>query len=566
MEIVNNLEQSVHDIQSFFKKNDIPFLPVRKKGKKYLIDFTLNVKSYVSKSLMADTFHFELELKKSRKSLQFSIYTKEGSQMPYHPHFQILDKLSFSTLLTKQAIWIDYLNEQGDIVSFVKRVILSLQWNKGYINLETSKIGNKEAEQWFLKEDYKKTDKFPTDIFLKKPIKVNSTPNPVNKEPIAQSKTHYKKFAVEDSPSNKKKFTINDQTVYNLETKPISDFNFEIDEKLNSVIHSNSKTRLFISVKAKKQIWEHIKWSNLQTPSNKNEQGGILLGQVYFDSSNSIQFGVVEQVVYGESARGNSVYLEMNHETWSQMLNDADVIIDNEKDSNIQVIGWYHTHPNNLDVFMSGTDMNTQQRFFNQSWHYAIVLNPHKQIWKAFFGIEARDCQGFILKDKESNNYTEELYKPSKEEKYFPKKKDLIILLLIIALVSTIAFVFFQNRKTLINEQKMKNEKKIVKSIDKSIFLFSSTGDTIDISKSLQFKLSNKSNFDNQLFVKKADVSYNIDSTKIGILSQLYLKDSIYSEFGNLRDTLSLSSKEILIDSLGWIGFNFKGLIQSKDE
>lgn len=422
METVNNSEQSVKDIQSFFKKNDVPFLPSRKNGNKYLINFTLNVKSYVSKSSIADTFHFELEIKKSNK---FSIYTIEGSKMPFHPHFQILHKLSFSTFLTKQAIWIDYLNEQGDIVSFVKRVILSLQWDKGYINLDTSKIGNKEAEQWLLKEDYKETDKFPTDNFLRNPIIVNSTSNPVNKEPIGKppTKTHHKKFAIEGNSTSKKKFKIKDETVYNLESKLMSNFNFEIDEKLKSTINNSSKTRLYISIKAKKQIWEHIKWSNLQTPVNKHEQGGILLGQVYFDSTDSVQYGIVEQVVYGDSAKGNSVYLEMNHETWSQMLNDADVIIDNERGSNIQVIGWYHTHPNNLDVFMSGTDMNTQQRFFNQPWHYAVVLNPHKQIWKAFFGADARDCEGYFLKDKESDKIVEELPISTEEKKITPKKK-----------------------------------------------------------------------------------------------------------------------------------------------
>lgn len=156
-----------------------------------------------------------------------------------------------------------------------------------------------------------------------------------------------------------------------------------------------SSHALFIS----KDVWideigQHIGWGK-RTPINIVEQGGILLGKTYFDTVDNIYYGEVTKAISGDLARGNPAYLDMTHETWKAMLDKADDIIDNE-DQELQVIGWYHTHPNNLSVFMSGTDMGTQRTFFNKDWQFAIVINPHQKIWRAFFGMEAHECKGYV--------------------------------------------------------------------------------------------------------------------------------------------------------------------------
>lgn len=75
----------------------------------------------------------------------------------------------------------------------------------------------------------------------------------------------------------------------------------------------------------------------------------------------------------------------------------------------MRVIGWYHTHPNNLGVFMSGTDQRTQATFFSANWQFAIVLNPHRLQWKAFAGEQATECPGFVCKNfNEPSNPAEE--------------------------------------------------------------------------------------------------------------------------------------------------------------
>jgi len=79
------------------------------------------------------------------------------------------------------------------------------------------------------------------------------------------------------------------------------------------------------------------------------------------------------------------------------MIDMVDVYLEENPDKSVQIIGWYHTHPRNLGVFMSHTDINTQKLHFNKNWHYAIVLNPQKKIWKAFYGEQAHECLGYFM-------------------------------------------------------------------------------------------------------------------------------------------------------------------------
>lgn len=153
--------------------------------------------------------------------------------------------------------------------------------------------------------------------------------------------------------------------------------------------------KLYITLGAMEQIAEHIGWGR-RTEHNRAEQGGLLLGEVYKDAAQGLTYGVVTGAVEGASAKGSSAYLEMTHETWKEMLDAADAITSGRPDGGLQVIGWYHTHPNDLSVFMSGTDEATQRRLFARDWQFAIVLNPHSRRWRAFYGRDATECRGFV--------------------------------------------------------------------------------------------------------------------------------------------------------------------------
>ncbi len=183
--------------------------------------------------------------------------------------------------------------------------------------------------------------------------------------------------------------------------KPISlvEHQLSLLEKMDSYVQegADKKKKITLLPQAVLSIMSHISWAE-KTKENVVEQGGILIGHTYHDPNTDVMYGIVMEAIPAHDARGTSAYLEFNHEVWKGMMDKADVILDAHAEPKPQIIGWYHTHPNDLSVFMSGTDLRTQQTHFCQEWQFAIVLNPHRQIWRAFYGMYARECYGFMAK------------------------------------------------------------------------------------------------------------------------------------------------------------------------
>jgi len=132
----------------------------------------------------------------------------------------------------------------------------------------------------------------------------------------------------------------------------------------------------------------YIGWGH-QTSANRVEQGGILLGSVC-RYKNEI-FSFVEDCVLANT-RGSAAFVEFTPNMWSTMQQELDNLnAQKDKENQMAIIGWFHTHPNGLSVFMSGTDQDTQDKNFSQDWQVSVVLNPHKMKLRAFFGKEIRD-------------------------------------------------------------------------------------------------------------------------------------------------------------------------------
>jgi proteasome lid subunit RPN8/RPN11 len=155
--------------------------------------------------------------------------------------------------------------------------------------------------------------------------------------------------------------------------------------------------RLYITPHAIRQIEKHVGWGE-KTEANQVEQGGLLTGDVYCDPDRGTTFGIGRRAIPGTLAEGSMSHLRLNHETWIDMLSKLDDFLEEDPDEYGGVIGWYHTHPLHLSVFMSGTDRSTQERMFSEDWHFAIVMNPQKRVWRVFHGKDSQECLGFIMK------------------------------------------------------------------------------------------------------------------------------------------------------------------------
>src|SRR5215217_5876470 len=151
-----------------------------------------------------------------------------------------------------------------------------------------------------------------------------------------------------ETPYARKKFEIiNAEPPYQPQEKSLPDFMTIASLNSNFEQGDAKHHQLYLTKEALDHIASHIGWGQM-TQHNCIEQGGILLGQVFRDSERGVTYGVVKAAVAGLSARGSSVHLEMTHETWREMLDSADQLLEKSPHAELCVIGWYHTHPNGL--------------------------------------------------------------------------------------------------------------------------------------------------------------------------------------------------------------------------
>lgn len=148
-----------------------------------------------------------------------------------------------------------------------------------------------------------------------------------------------------------------------------------------------TQSTLVIMPESADTITDHISWGK-NTSDNMYEQGGIIIGRVYRISKDVI-VGIAEAAIPAETNSANPAYLKMDTDAWSKMLDTYD---ERYKCNGLLVVGWYHTHPNSLSVFMSSTDQATQRAFFNQDWHFAVVLNPQKRKAGCFVSADSTLC------------------------------------------------------------------------------------------------------------------------------------------------------------------------------
>jgi proteasome lid subunit RPN8/RPN11 len=108
----------------------------------------------------------------------------------------------------------------------------------------------------------------------------------------------------------------------------------------------------------------------LHALSNTNvELGGVMLGGQYEDEEGR-PFVVVTDALRAQHYESTKGSFKFTHDTWSQITRERDEFPDE-----IQMVGWYHTHPD-WGVFLSGMDMFICDNFFNKPLDVALVIDP----------------------------------------------------------------------------------------------------------------------------------------------------------------------------------------------
>ena len=184
---------------------------------------------------------------------------------------------------------------------------------------------------------------------------------------------------------------------YQTETMPL---NLDTIRNHASGVCENMNLRenctLLLTRTALDEMLTHIGWRDLQTPVNRVEQGGLLAGLHCENPVTKQHFCVALHAYPLLHVRSNPNFLDAGADSWAECF----AAMDRDNASlglGMNTVGWYHTHPNGLPTFMSGTDRYTQRTVFNGETSYALVLNPHTGSWKAFRGPEAVDAACYML-------------------------------------------------------------------------------------------------------------------------------------------------------------------------
>lgn len=157
---------------------------------------------------------------------------------------------------------------------------------------------------------------------------------------------------------------------------------------------------LILEKYAFKKLIDFLDWGT-NTERNRVEQGGVLLGHIAY--YNKEIYCIVNDVLLANTI-GSPVFVEFTSEMWACMQNElVEINSTINKNEQLVIVGWFHTHPNELSVFMSGTDMRTQQLNFSEEWQVSLVMNPHMNKYRVFFGAKA--TEGKVVLPRSEGEY-----------------------------------------------------------------------------------------------------------------------------------------------------------------
>ncbi len=141
---------------------------------------------------------------------------------------------------------------------------------------------------------------------------------------------------------------------------------------------SAKEMSVFIFQEAETKIKEHL------TKDSYNETGGILVGQAYFCPSKKTHYTEIVGAIPALYTVGNRVHFKFTPECWQEIFSRQ-----KQDFPETTIVGWYHSHPGH-GIFLSSTDINTQQSSFKQIWHIAIVYDPIRHEIGFFHGSDGK--------------------------------------------------------------------------------------------------------------------------------------------------------------------------------
>jgi proteasome lid subunit RPN8/RPN11 len=123
------------------------------------------------------------------------------------------------------------------------------------------------------------------------------------------------------------------------------------------------------------------------------ELGGILLGKECIDEATGRPFVWITEALEAKHYENTQASFTYTHDSWGEITRERD-----EKYPDLDIVGWYHTHPD-FGIFLSSHDLFIHHNFFDQPLQVAYVVDPIRQDRGFFFWRDGRMVQtgGFWL-------------------------------------------------------------------------------------------------------------------------------------------------------------------------
>ena len=140
-------------------------------------------------------------------------------------------------------------------------------------------------------------------------------------------------------------------------------------------IHDDTIKKIIIYCKkSKNEIFGYLLGNILQWDDKiyvKIEEILFLLGAIH-----SEQFSTAQ--IEGAAGKYESKFQRLKRKT---------------ENSSLRVVGWWHSHPN-FGVFLSATDLKTQEYFFPEAYQVAVVVDPIRDEL-GFYTLDRNTKQGY---------------------------------------------------------------------------------------------------------------------------------------------------------------------------
>ena len=175
------------------------------------------------------------------------------------------------------------------------------------------------------------------------------------------------------------------QNTYQPQERPLADFlsAIELSSPPPTLQPDENSLLVFIKESCSKAMQEHAHSDILR------EQAGILCGQAYCDS-NRLYLDI--NAAFPVDTMNSSTHFQFHESSWESVWNQLD--------GSAAIVGWYHTHPG-LGIFLSPTDLRTQEKYFAAPWQIAAVLDPVSRQFGIFNG------KGDLLEGKLHTTYSQ---------------------------------------------------------------------------------------------------------------------------------------------------------------